>query len=57
MLCAVADAVAENVEYHLAGDEDDYAKANVSQWPPILKGVHNEDKLHNHVYQQADPVD
>ncbi len=57
MLDVVADAVAEDVENHLPDDEDEDAKGNVSQGPSILKSVDNKDNLHDHIYQQADPVD
>ena len=50
MLDAVADAVTEDVQDHLACNKDTHAKGDVSQWPSILEGVYDEDDLHDHVY-------
>ena len=57
MLCIVANAVAKDVEDHLANDEEENTKGNVAERPSILKGVCHQDDLHDHVYEQADAVD
>lgn len=57
MLDGVANLVTKDVEDHLANDEEEDSKSNVSKGPAILQGIRNKYDLHDHVYQQAYAID
>jgi hypothetical protein len=46
---SLTDSLAECVNDDLADNEEEDAKGNMSQWPSILKGSHNEQDLHDGV--------
>lgn len=53
MRYGVADSITEHVEDHLANDEEENPKGNISERPAILQGIRNEYDLHGQVDQQA----
>lgn len=57
MLHILTDPLAEDVEGDLANDEEEDAKCNITQRPPVLERVDDEDDLHDDVDKQLDPVD
>lgn len=57
MLDGVANLVTKDVEDHLANDEEEDSKSNISKRPAILQGVRHKYDLHDNVYQQAYAID
>lgn len=57
VLRAFADLVADDVENHLADDEEEDAEGDIAQRPAVLEGVRHEDDLHDDVDEQADGVE
>ncbi len=57
MRYGIADSVTEHVEDHLADDEEENPKGDVSERPAILQRVRDEYYLHGQVDQQAYAVD
>lgn len=49
MLCSIADCAAENIENHLANDEEENAKADVSERPSILQRCRDKDDLRDDI--------
>lgn len=47
MLDVVAYRIAEGVKDHLPGDKDKNTKGDMAEWPSVLEGVHDQEKLHD----------
>ena len=57
MRYGIANRVTEHVEDHLANDEEEDPKGDVSERPAILQGVRNKYYLHGQVDQEAYAID
>ena len=57
MLDGITNLVTKDVQDHLANNEEEDPKSNVSQRPAILQGIRDEYDLHHNVDQQADAID
>ena len=53
MRYCMADSIAEHVEEHLANNEEENPKGDISERPAILQGVRNKYNLHGQVDQEA----
>lgn len=57
MLYAFANGVTEDIEDHLANDEEENAKQDVTQRPAVLQSSHYENDLADCVNEQTDGID
>lgn len=57
MLGCFADCVSKDVKNHLADDEKEYSKGDMSERPSILESGSNENDLRDDIYKEKDTVD
>lgn len=53
----VADVGAEDVQDGLADDEEEHAKDDISERPPLLQRVDDQQHLHDQVHEDEDAVE
>lgn len=57
MLYAFANGVTKDIENHLANNEEEDAKQDITQWPAVLQSSNYENDLADGVNEQTDGID
>ena len=53
----LADVGAEDVQHGLSNDEEEHAKDDISEWPPVLEGVDDQQNLHDQIDKYENAVE